>query len=536
MVKIRFRRRPTRIRKGVSISTAPRLRGVLSGVVEPPPSFDFFISPTGSASGDGSFGDPWDLQTAFNGGNPAGAIDPGDFIGIIGGDYFLTNGWDVNSGCSGVPGNLVTFRNVPGQRPKIHNGSAGLAYVLDWFANYVRLWGIELYDSGWTTRNIDRHSFSGVFLRNGAGNGCELVNSFFHDTCQAMLCEADCVDTADFLMYGCVLYNHGDDAGPKGHNLYVHHIGGVNARMRFEKCLFGPSYGFGAQLFANSDEVDYMDFVDNAMWGGASLSVSAPNALRQLIIGGSTFAPRHSIVTGNMLYRFDSQGGVIDVGFSGGTMEDIEVGNNYIVGGGTGEGAFRIRRLTVPQETLNVHDNFVRVANGKRICELPAAETGQPSYLWADNVWTRDPTAASWFHAGVGKNFATWKADSGLGDTDVATGTDPATTKVFVLPTTAFEPGRGNVVIFNWQSLTDVPVNLAAVLSPGDDYKVWDARDLDGWWDEGGTGHVLSGTYAGGTVPFPMNTQKPDPAPIGGWFTDPPNTVPFYNQFLVRKV
>src|SRR5262245_41221290 len=46
---------------------------------------EFFVSETGRASGDGSIGRPWDLQTALS--QPASRIRPGSTVWLRGGTY-----------------------------------------------------------------------------------------------------------------------------------------------------------------------------------------------------------------------------------------------------------------------------------------------------------------------------------------------------------------------------------------------------------------------------------------------------------------
>ena len=59
-------------------------------VVQPPPprSVVHFMSPTGSAAGDGSSAHPWDLATALKG--AAERVAPGDTIWLRGGTYMPT--------------------------------------------------------------------------------------------------------------------------------------------------------------------------------------------------------------------------------------------------------------------------------------------------------------------------------------------------------------------------------------------------------------------------------------------------------------
>lgn len=55
------------------------------GTVMPPAGF--FVSVLGTAGGTGDITDPWDLHTAFAGGNPGGTIQPGDTVWLRNGTY-----------------------------------------------------------------------------------------------------------------------------------------------------------------------------------------------------------------------------------------------------------------------------------------------------------------------------------------------------------------------------------------------------------------------------------------------------------------
>src|SRR5689334_17648608 len=78
---------------------------------------DFFVSPTGSARGDGSIGNPWDLQTALNG--PA-AVHPGDTIWLRGGTYRGTFASNLN-GTSSAP---IQVRQYAGERATLDGGNS----------------------------------------------------------------------------------------------------------------------------------------------------------------------------------------------------------------------------------------------------------------------------------------------------------------------------------------------------------------------------------------------------------------------------
>ena len=59
---------------------------VLSLLLAAVPLFgaEFYVAPNGSSNGSGSFGSPWNLQTALN---QPGAVHAGDTIWLRGGTY-----------------------------------------------------------------------------------------------------------------------------------------------------------------------------------------------------------------------------------------------------------------------------------------------------------------------------------------------------------------------------------------------------------------------------------------------------------------
>ena len=75
---------------------------------------DWYISPTGSPSGNGTIDSPWDLKTALD--HPP-AVQPGDTIWLRGGTYGYDYGgsWLLESYLSGTVDAPITVRQYPGE-------------------------------------------------------------------------------------------------------------------------------------------------------------------------------------------------------------------------------------------------------------------------------------------------------------------------------------------------------------------------------------------------------------------------------------
>ena len=77
----------------------------------------------------------------------------------------------------------------------------------------------------------------------------------------------------------------------------------------------------------------------------------------------------------------------------------------------------------------------------------------------------------------------------------------PSQNQVFVRPN-AYEAGRANITVFNWQRLASVPVDVSSVrLMLGQGFKVVDTQNVFG-------PPVLSGVYAGGVISLPDDRHR----------------------------
>ncbi len=96
-------------------------------------------------------------------------------------------------------------------------------------------------------------------------------------------------------------------------------------------------------------------------------------------------------------------------------------------------------------------------------------------------------------------------------------------TKIFVRPN-RYEPGRANIVVYNWDDLSEVAVNVRDIVATGASYEVRNAQDFF-------AEPVLSGTFKGEALQLPMNglsTARPMAA-----LRTPAATGPTFNVFVL---
>jgi len=120
-------------------------------------------------------------------------------------------------------------------------------------------------------------------------------------------------------------------------------------------------------------------------------------------------------------------------------------------------------------------------------------------------------------------NFSDWKKTTGYDAASCCAAGRLHGTRVFVRPN-RYEPGRANIVVYNWDNLSKVAVNVCSVLAAGTDYEVRNAEDFF-------SAPVISGTFDGEPLQLPMRgltVAKPT-----GALKTPPATGPTFNVFVL---
>ena len=83
-----------------------------ASLTNPANAADHYAATTGTPTGAGTIGDPWDLQTALNGGAPHATVQPGDTIWVRGGVYLAPFSVFVK----GTPAQPIVVRNYDDER------------------------------------------------------------------------------------------------------------------------------------------------------------------------------------------------------------------------------------------------------------------------------------------------------------------------------------------------------------------------------------------------------------------------------------
>ncbi len=469
----------------------------------------WFAAPAGSSSGDGS-SRPWDLQTALHGGN--GKVQPGDTVWLRGGNY--SSAAPVSSTLAGTAAAPVVVRQYPGERAILDargaTSSTNRGDFLTVRGDYSTFWGFEVMDS-----DPDRFTDTRPNMIVVNASHVKLINLIVHDGGIGFYTFSA---PADIEIYGCVAYNNGwqESVFGNGHGIYAKSTSGP-VYLR-DNILF-DQFGYGIHIYtiAGPDGLNNIHVEGNVAFNNGSVDTDPVNSPNANILFGGSEPVRNGTLVDNMTY-FSPNVGVHNllIGFGAMLNQDIMVRNNYAVGG--------MLLAEVGQwQSFTMTDNSLFGGVSDMIWLRDSTLSG---FQLANNRYYRDPSAEAWGYINTDYGFTQWQQIAGVGATDRTVTSDPAEPKVFLRPN-RYEPGRANLIVYNWSRQAAVPVDLSGVVRVGDHYEIHNVHDLFGT-------PVASGTFGGGPVDVPMTGVAPV-LPVGVSPSPPPQTGPDFGVFVVTS-
>ena len=428
----------------------------------------FYVAPTGTPSGDGSSEAPWDLQTALD--QPAD-VHPGDTILLRGGAYsgsFISN-------LNGTLSDPIIVRGYTGEWAKLDGGShsEGVA-IVQVKGSYTWFWGFEVMSSDTKRQSGQTGSSPSDILRGdgfaiaqeGGGAthpGLKFINLVVHDARQGFSFWEEAVGGE---ISGCLIYYNGFTSPDRGHGhgIYTQNQTGTKT---IRDNIIVSGFGLGIQAYGSSEvHLDNYLVEGNTIFDSGELEPTG--ASRNLLIGGSSVA-RNPQILDNALYRATDQE----------VNTDLKLGNAATCDSPTITGNYVASSVDVDCTALKVTGNLFY---GSPLVGISQSQFPNNTYL----------------------------------------STRPAGTRVFVRPN-AYEDGRANITIYNWDRHSTVPVDMSSALTVGSDFEVRNAQDFFG-------APVASGTYGGGSITLPM-TGLSVASPMG--WPAPAPTGPEFNAFVV---
>jgi hypothetical protein len=444
------------------------------------------------------------------GGN--GKVQPGDTIWLREGTY--TSAAPLVSTLTGTAAAPVVVRQYPGERAILDaKGATSTTNRGDFFTvagNYSIFWDFELTDSD-LSRTDTRPNMVVV-----NASHVKLINLIVHDGGIGVYTFGH---TLDVEIYGCIMYDNGwqEALFGNGHGIYAKSNTGP---LYLRDNVTFNQFGYGLHIFtiAGTEGLTNIHAEGNVSFNNGAITADPANSPSANILFGGSEPVRNGTLVDNMTY-FSPNVGVHNLllGFGTTENEDLAARNNYAEGG--------LLLLEVGHwQSFTMTDNSFFGAASDMIWLRDPTLTG---FELANNRYYRDSSADAWDYINADYGFQAWQQLTGMGATDRAVLSPPAEPRVFLRPN-RYEPGRANVVIYNWSQQGAVPVDLSSILRVGDYFEIHSVQDLFG-------AAVESGLYDGGPVDVPMAGVTPV-VPIGGSPSPPPQTGPDFGVFIVTSV
>jgi hypothetical protein len=498
-----------------------------------PTDQNYWVATDGLAIGNGSFQNPWDLQTALS--HPA-VLTPGATIWLRGGRYYvpLFEGGFLSS-LTGTPEAPIKVRSAPGEWavidgnlffiPVKHRTVLTIQGANTWFMDF------EITNSDPAGRTIP---ITGSNPPERRGNsiddysvGSKIINLVIHDTGQGI---GAWQQGSNNEYYGNIIYNNGWDAPDRTHG-----------------------HGFYSQ-----NTTGYKNFYDNVSFN--------PFAATTRTGGTDESAVRNYTWEGNVFFN-----GMM--AWLGPQIENLRVYRNYTYNHGFSVG----NEINSTYFNADVRENYLM--SGVHLFEFTNGLTFRNNTIWNNNnaeknIWVSTNAATPRTLFNIGGNtyyrnvfdFPYWqfKLSGGTGlsgdyafnrvtgtqvqtynytgkswQDDLQFDTDstyidasPMGKKVFIRRN-KYDSNRMLVIIYNWDQSDLVTVNLASFMAVGDKYELRNVQDY--------FGDVIEGTFRGVSINVPM-TGRTRAKPVGydavaQWnhYTLPPNTFPKFGVFVLRR-
>lgn len=457
----------------------------------------FYVSTTGTAGGDGSLENPWDLATALA--HP-GAVQAGDTIWLRGGTY--TD--EYTSTLAGTTAGQITVRSYTDEWAVINGG------ITQTSGGYVTFRDFEITNS---TEGVDRVSAESSTspddittsnsLTIGSASsvsGMKAINLVIHNVVGS---GAGLWSNAPNLeSYGNIVYNNGWDAPDRGHGHGFYVQNNTGSKNISENILFGNLGGYGIHQYTEGGTINNFDYEGNVVFDNTFLS------------GGSQ--PVNNLF---MAENYIGENGTLLLGYSvTATNTDAYLYNNRIYGGTTGL-VWRNLKMTLNKFIGSVS---LRLPWGDSVGDYDT--DGNQYYSGSHTILTRTGST-------VASSLSNWQS-LGLDSGSTYSASNPTTNEVFVRPN-KYESGRANIIVYNWEGDTSVNVDLSSILNVGD---VYELRDAQNYLSDG---DAISGVYGGDPISVPMTLTEV--ASYTGDFTGAYHTVEAehtssaFQVFVVRR-
>jgi hypothetical protein len=491
----------------------------------------WYVGPHGRSANGGSLDRPLDLATALS---AQSVVRPGDTVWVLGGVYSGA----FTSDLVGTPTAPIMVRQYAGERAII-DGRGAPANTLTIRGAHTWFWGIEVTNSDPTrvydrAVNLDPDRPDGVRGTgvNVFGPGTKCINMIVHDTLGGFGLWESAVNAE---VYGSLAYHNGvvDTQRGHGHGLYIQNREGTK---RIEDVIAFGNHATGMKAYGEAGHAIGVRFegVISFNNGIPSLQSGPLDKIENLLVGSIDNPADQVTVADSMFYHPPhSLGSNVTLGYQNEENGTLTVSNSLIIGGSIALSLRYWLQTTVTRNTV-----FATTSHNPNT-DQTLVHFRQPSggiAQWANNTYIDGTDQQMPFtyneavnrFGGANLSFDDWRRSTTLdAGSTYATGTPKGT--IVRLRRNRYEAGRGHLVVYNWDRLDSIMVDLAGIgLRFGDRVEVRDVQDFFGQ-------PVLRTIYTGARVRVPLRGREVD---VGnGRVPFPPaHTGPDFNVYVVLRI
>ena len=439
----------------------------------------YVVAPDGKPENQGTADSPWDIETVFA---AKQKVSPGDVVWLRGGTYGRGGDQVLTCNLAGTRERPIVIRQAPGERATVNAG-------LQLAGSHTWLWGFELTNTsphrrGGSTGGTTTGQRPGVDIR---GPGSRAVNLVIHDSGHPSPGFWTPVGDGGEL-HGCILWANGaypEGTYPAG-SMYAQNPEGtryITDNIAFRNFTIGVFCGSSGQAKIDGFHIEGNVSFDHPQWN--------------IFLHAKGHPMQRNVIVNNYCWSRpeDDHKSSVQLGYWDIDNEDVVVRDNVLVMG-TGDGGdreFFLKRW----KSLTVTGNTIVGPNW--LANFQPSEGPAGARTWDRNVYFGG-SAQPFKAAGAATDFEGWKKATGFDAASTWSPGRPAGVRVFVRPN-KYEPGRGHVVVFNWDKQPTVDTDVAAVLPKGAAFEVRDAQNYFGK-------PVLEGVYDGQPLRLPMDLTE----------------------------
>lgn len=465
----------------------------------------YYASTTGTFEATGTLGDPFDLREVLA---MPGVLGPGMTLEIRGGTYSDTRSIGTANpnfriAASGAPDNPIKIRPYQNEVVKI-DGGGHFASTVEVNGGYVELSDLEVFksDTGRVSTEILSSDPDDISRGTGAGIAVQapyvkVINCRVHDNGVGINAYTP---ATGFEAYGNLVYNNGwrtiqegDNHGP---GLYIQNDSDVEKLMEDNIVVNGYKLIFFQLRYNDSLLVQrnlrllYNTTVNGSPQLLRGIASNITFDRNQVYNGAITFGD----VDRNTRYNGTVINNRVYAGVSGTTPLHLQYWNELTVSGNEliqGTAGGDLVNLKVNSLTGQGVEDYLITGNKYWRGRMDVATNFELNTWNGTTLVLDDRTYANWQnHVGLG-GVTYDSAASGSTYTDTAPTPAKPTTNVYIVRPNRYKTGRANLIIWNWEALSTLPVNISTIsLVPGQAFEVRNAYN----WDAGPVTFTYNGT------------------------------------------